>query len=251
MPGKSGYEVCEAIKADPEPAHIPVLLLTGTFEAFDEARAARVGADGTSRSRSRRSRWSSSSTRGSRGPDPRPPGGPQQRRSDPEPFDSSSPRDRTAAPAGRHRAPGGEPPETPSPSTQSRSSRSSSRPRTRSTSTTRPPRAHHAAAGDRGRTPSPRRDRTADREPGTAERQALASPRNCRFGIGKRGSGSQDSYIGPHGIPSRTRSGTLGWTRPLVNHSSISFTRRAGTLALPLPGSWETWARKRRWPFRH
>jgi len=46
MPGKSGYEVCEAIKADPELSHIPVLLLTGTFEAFDEEHAARVGAAG-------------------------------------------------------------------------------------------------------------------------------------------------------------------------------------------------------------
>ena len=46
MPGKSGYEVCEAIKQDPTLAHIPVLLLTGTFEAFDETRAANAGADG-------------------------------------------------------------------------------------------------------------------------------------------------------------------------------------------------------------
>ena len=46
MPGKNGYDVCQAIKADPSLAHIPVLLLTGTFEAFDEQRAARVGADG-------------------------------------------------------------------------------------------------------------------------------------------------------------------------------------------------------------
>jgi CheY-like chemotaxis protein len=46
MPGKSGYEVCEAIKADPELRHIPVLLLTGTFEAFDEEHASRVGAAG-------------------------------------------------------------------------------------------------------------------------------------------------------------------------------------------------------------
>jgi CheY-like chemotaxis protein len=46
MPGKSGYEVCEAIKADPDLRHIPVLLLTGTFEAFDEERAAQVGAAG-------------------------------------------------------------------------------------------------------------------------------------------------------------------------------------------------------------
>lgn len=46
MPGMSGYEVCEAIKADPTLSHIPVLLLTGTFEAFDKERASRVGAAG-------------------------------------------------------------------------------------------------------------------------------------------------------------------------------------------------------------
>ena len=46
MPGRSGYEVCEAIKADPNLAGTPVLLLTGTFEAFDEERAQRAGADG-------------------------------------------------------------------------------------------------------------------------------------------------------------------------------------------------------------
>lgn len=46
MPGKTGYQVCEAIKDDPALAHIPVLLLTGTFETFDENRAAQVRADG-------------------------------------------------------------------------------------------------------------------------------------------------------------------------------------------------------------
>ena len=46
MPGKNGYEVCEAIKADPALRHIPVLLLTGTFEAFDEERAEAAGAAG-------------------------------------------------------------------------------------------------------------------------------------------------------------------------------------------------------------
>jgi CheY-like chemotaxis protein len=46
MPGKNGYEVCEAIKGDPELAHIPVLLLTGTFEAFDESRARDAGSSG-------------------------------------------------------------------------------------------------------------------------------------------------------------------------------------------------------------
>ncbi len=46
MPGKNGYEVCEAIKSDPALRHIPVLLLTGTFEAFDAERAKLAGADG-------------------------------------------------------------------------------------------------------------------------------------------------------------------------------------------------------------
>ncbi|MEZ4291602.1 MAG: response regulator [Myxococcota bacterium] len=46
MPGLSGYEVCEAIKREPALAHVPVLLLTGTFEAFDEARATQAGANG-------------------------------------------------------------------------------------------------------------------------------------------------------------------------------------------------------------
>jgi CheY-like chemotaxis protein len=46
MPGKNGYDVCQTIKSDPALSHIPVLLLTGTFEAFDEERAARAGADG-------------------------------------------------------------------------------------------------------------------------------------------------------------------------------------------------------------
>ena len=46
MPGKSGYEVCQALKSDPELCGVPVLLLTGTFEAFDEARAREVRSDG-------------------------------------------------------------------------------------------------------------------------------------------------------------------------------------------------------------
>lgn len=46
MPGMNGYEVCEAIKSDAALRHVPVLLLTGTFEAYDEERAQRAGADG-------------------------------------------------------------------------------------------------------------------------------------------------------------------------------------------------------------
>lgn len=46
MPGKNGYELCAAVKADPSLAGVPVLLLTGTFEPFDEAKAQACGADG-------------------------------------------------------------------------------------------------------------------------------------------------------------------------------------------------------------
>jgi len=46
MPEKDGYEVCEFVKKTPALQHIPVLLLTGAFEPFDQDRAARVGSDG-------------------------------------------------------------------------------------------------------------------------------------------------------------------------------------------------------------
>lgn len=46
MPELTGYEVSEAIHADPSTRGIPVLLLCGAFEPFDEARAARSGAVG-------------------------------------------------------------------------------------------------------------------------------------------------------------------------------------------------------------
>jgi CheY-like chemotaxis protein len=46
MPEKDGYEVCDFIKKTPSLAHIPVLLLTGAFEPFDQDRANRVGCDG-------------------------------------------------------------------------------------------------------------------------------------------------------------------------------------------------------------
>lgn len=45
MPGRNGYELCASIKQDPELEGVPVLLLTGTFEPFDEAKAAAAGAD--------------------------------------------------------------------------------------------------------------------------------------------------------------------------------------------------------------
>jgi CheY-like chemotaxis protein len=45
MPEKSGYEVCEYVKQNEKLRHIPVMLLVGSFEPFDEAEARRVGAD--------------------------------------------------------------------------------------------------------------------------------------------------------------------------------------------------------------
>lgn len=45
MPGKNGYEIFEAVKADPELKGTPVMLLAGTFEPLDKAEAERVRAD--------------------------------------------------------------------------------------------------------------------------------------------------------------------------------------------------------------
>jgi len=43
MPGIDGYDVCQQIKSDPSTLHIPVVMLTGTFEPFDRDRALAVG----------------------------------------------------------------------------------------------------------------------------------------------------------------------------------------------------------------
>ena len=45
MPGLTGYDVCDAVKQRPGGMFVPVVLLTGTFEPFDRARAERVGSD--------------------------------------------------------------------------------------------------------------------------------------------------------------------------------------------------------------
>jgi len=44
MPGATGYEVCEKIRSTDGFRDLPVILLVGSFEAFDEAEARRVGA---------------------------------------------------------------------------------------------------------------------------------------------------------------------------------------------------------------
>ena len=43
MPGKDGYEVCQQIKSSSAWLHLPVILLTGTFEPFDRDRAIAAG----------------------------------------------------------------------------------------------------------------------------------------------------------------------------------------------------------------
>src|SRR6185295_1144149 len=45
MPGKNGYELCEAIKQNSQFRNVPVVLLVGAFEPFDQAEARRVQAD--------------------------------------------------------------------------------------------------------------------------------------------------------------------------------------------------------------
>ena len=43
MPGRDGYDVCQEIKSNPGTLHLPVILLTGTFEPFDRDRALAAG----------------------------------------------------------------------------------------------------------------------------------------------------------------------------------------------------------------
>lgn len=43
MPDKNGYEVCEALRAEPALRNTPIVLLAGTFEALDQARATAAG----------------------------------------------------------------------------------------------------------------------------------------------------------------------------------------------------------------
>jgi len=43
MPGRDGYDICQRIKSSAEWLHLPVILLTGTFEPFDRDRAIAAG----------------------------------------------------------------------------------------------------------------------------------------------------------------------------------------------------------------
>ncbi len=45
MPELNGYELCEKIRQNPRLSDVPVLLLSSTFETFDEERGQRVGAN--------------------------------------------------------------------------------------------------------------------------------------------------------------------------------------------------------------
>ncbi len=45
MPGKNGYEVCQEVRADARLKNVPLLLMTGAFEPFDEGKASQCGAD--------------------------------------------------------------------------------------------------------------------------------------------------------------------------------------------------------------
>jgi len=47
MPGRSGYELCAALKADAALRVIPVYILSSTQQPYDEAKGQQVGADGT------------------------------------------------------------------------------------------------------------------------------------------------------------------------------------------------------------
>src|SRR6188472_594124 len=47
MTGKTGYDLCQALKSEGSLADVPVIILCGNSQAYDPARGAQVGADGT------------------------------------------------------------------------------------------------------------------------------------------------------------------------------------------------------------
>ena len=46
MPGKSGFDVCQAVRADPDLAHVKILMLTAKGRDTDLAKGTALGADG-------------------------------------------------------------------------------------------------------------------------------------------------------------------------------------------------------------
>jgi two-component system cell cycle response regulator len=46
LPSVDGYEICRELKQDPTRSHVPVVLLTRTFEPLDAERARLAGCDG-------------------------------------------------------------------------------------------------------------------------------------------------------------------------------------------------------------
>ena len=45
MPGRNGYELCQLVKSDPDLQHVPVVLLIGKMEPYDEIEGRKVRAD--------------------------------------------------------------------------------------------------------------------------------------------------------------------------------------------------------------
>src|SRR4029079_15726286 len=46
MPGRTGYDLCASIKADPALRAVPVLILASSQQPYDDARGQKAGADG-------------------------------------------------------------------------------------------------------------------------------------------------------------------------------------------------------------
>src|SRR5688572_19744432 len=46
MPGKTGYDLAQALKSDASLSRVPVVILVGNSQPYDEARGKQVGADG-------------------------------------------------------------------------------------------------------------------------------------------------------------------------------------------------------------
>ena len=45
LPGIDGFEICHRLRADPQTAHLPILMLSGKSQEVDKATGLKVGAD--------------------------------------------------------------------------------------------------------------------------------------------------------------------------------------------------------------